>query len=382
MPKILRVITRLNIGGPAIHVANLCDLAERGFETVLVHGAPGPEEGDMAYLLEGRSVRTCVLPDLVRPISPRRDVKVLWQLIRLIRRERPDIVHTHTAKAGMLGRVAAVLGRVPQICHTYHGHVFHGYFSAPGSRLFVAVERMLAAFTTRMLVLGPGQREEIAGILRLPPSRFAVVPLGFDLAGLAQPRAGGPDAWYPAATRPLIAIVGRLAPIKNHELFLDVLGRLQAQGHPFTAFVIGDGARRVDLMRRAADQGLADRVLFTGWIRDLAPAYHAIDYVFLTSRNEGTPVALIEAMAAGRIVLATDVGGVKDVVRDGTNGFLVRGFSPRDFAQRFLEVHRLPASDLARIAAEARRTAAAYDVQRLLTNMARLYAGRGEGAGR
>jgi glycosyltransferase involved in cell wall biosynthesis len=172
-----------------------------------------------------------------------------------------------------------------------------------------------------------------------------------------------------------IAIVGRLTPIKNHHMFLEVLEALRARGLAFSAYVIGDGELRADLAREVAALGLAGHVVFTGWIRDLGPAYSAIDYLFLTSRNEGTPVAILEAMAAGKFVIATAVGGVGDLVRDGANGFLVPDSGPESFVRRFLEAHSLAESAKARIAQAARETAAAYSVERLLSNIDMLYRG-------
>lgn len=371
MKTIIRIIARLNIGGPAIHIANLCGLDKRGYRTVLIYGSTGDGEGDMSYLLEGKNVEAFHVPELGREISPLRDLAALWKIIRIMWRVHPDIVHTHTAKAGMVGRLAAKLAGVKQVYHTFHGHVFHGYFSPAKTKLFIAIERFLARFTTRIIVLSQRQRNEIQRVLCLPEDKLIITPLGFDLERLLriESRVVNRHASEPTA----IGVVGRLTGIKNHGMFVDSLARINRKGTAFRGFIIGDGELRQELGRRVHEQGLEERVEFTGWKKDLAPVYENLDYLFLTSLNEGTPVAVIEAMAGGVLVIATDVGGVGDIVSDGESGFLVPSNDPEKLAERFAEVHSLPVERKKMIIENARECAMAFSKKKLLENIDRLY---------
>ncbi|NDJ86156.1 MAG: glycosyltransferase family 4 protein, partial [Chloroflexi bacterium] len=215
--KVMRIIARLNVGGPAIHVISLTGLLrEPDFESILVCGHIDETEGDMQYLAEERGIEPVIIPTLGRDISLLRDIGTIWQLYRLIRRYRPVIVDTHTAKAGFVGRIAAWLARVPVRLHTFHGHVFHGYFGPRKTQLFLMLERLCARLSSRIITISPGLRDELVNTYHIAPAaKFVVVPLGFDLAPLTArpPRASNP-------TR-VVGIVGRLVPIKNHKLFLD-----------------------------------------------------------------------------------------------------------------------------------------------------------------
>ena len=332
---VARVITRLNIGGPSIQAVRLTTALEPyGFSTVLFHGRLGAGEGDMSYLVPaGTDAR--FVPTLCRPLSPIDDLRTLVRLYREFRRLRPRIVHTHMAKAGMLGRLAAAAynlsrGRAPRarIVHTYHGHVLDGYFSAGATRLFIGLERGLARLSDRLIAISPAIRAELVQHYRIGRDRqYCVVPLGFDLSTFAAvndaTRAAARLALNIADHVPVIATVGRLTAIKQPRLFLDVV-RLVARHHPrVIALVAGDGELRGDVESYAAELGISDRVRLLGWRKDLATIYAATDVFLLTSRNEGTPVALIEAMASGTPGVSTDVGGVKDVVESDAVGVLV-----------------------------------------------------------
>jgi len=325
--KIVRVIARLNVGGPAIHVVLLsARLRAAGYETILVKGTEAPSEGDLVGFARELGVEPVVVPEFGREIRWWDDAIAFWKLLRLIRRERPDIVHTHTAKAGMLGRVAASLAGVPLVVHTFHGHVFHGYFSPARTRLFVAIERWLARRTHRLVAVSERVRAEVLahGVGR--PERFHVVPVGLDLARFAEcdPRRGELRRELGlSADAPLVGIVARLVPIKRHEVFLTAAAAVAGRLPACRFLVVGDGERRPELERIARELGLADRVRFLGWRRDLERIYADLDVAVLTSANEGSPVSLIEAMAAAVSVVGPRVGGVPDVVDDGTTGVLV-----------------------------------------------------------
>jgi glycosyltransferase involved in cell wall biosynthesis len=316
--RVLRVIARLNVGGPAIHATLLTrELDPDRYESRLVAGSEDEQEGN--YLtLHGQTIDALhEVPALGREINPLRDLNALRELIRLIRTFRPHIVHTHTAKAGLLGRLAARWCRVPVIVHTFHGHVFHGYFSPAKTALFVGLERRLGRMTDRLITVSETVREEILARRIGRPGQFEVVRLGLDLRPFAacESRTGElrQELGLPAATR-IVVIVARLVPIKAHETFLDMAERLAPKYPDLVFLVVGDGERRAALEADARARGLADRVRFLGWRADLDRIYADADVVTLTSRNEGSPVALIEAMAAGRPVVSTRAGGVAELV--------------------------------------------------------------------
>ncbi len=319
--RVLRLIARLNVGGPARHVVWLNQaLSAEGLETLLVTGTVPAGEEDMSDFAAARGVTPVVIPSMSRELSPR-DFSTIWQLWRLMVRFGPDIVHTHTSKAGAVGRIAgllyrfftpaALLGRPRRVhfVHTYHGHVFRGYYGFWKTRLFLAVERILARLNTdRIVVLSAQQLGEIRddfGVGRR--EQFVVVPLGIDFDDLrGDSRAGEAlrEELGIGRGETVVGIVGRLTPIKNHDLFLRVAARERQRAR----FVIyGDGGDRAMLECRAAN------VIFAG-TRDAGEIYASLDVVALTSRAEGTPLAIIEAMASGKPVISTAVGGVVDLL--------------------------------------------------------------------
>jgi glycosyltransferase involved in cell wall biosynthesis len=369
---VLRVITRLNVGGPARHAILLTrDLDEHGFRSELIYGSVTEGEG----MIEPTRVRATFLPDLQRPVSPAADLRAARALSREIRARRPVIVHTHLAKAGTLGRLVAHRSRVPLIIHTFHGHVFEGYFSPSVAQAFVAIERGLARWTDAFIAISPRIRDEILALGVGRPSQWHVVPLGLELDPIIRAtvtraearRRLGLDPDYP-----VVGVVGRLVPIKDHSTFLMAAADL-LKSRPDVMFVIaGDGELRASI-ESEAKRLLRDRVRFLGWVQDLAGLYAALDLVVLTSRNEGTPVALIEAGAAGKAVVATSVGGVPDVVRDGTTGLLAPAGDPRAVAMQIAAL----LDDYSRAAAMGRAgrewVRDRYSVQRLVADTASLY---------
>lgn len=378
--KVLRVIARLNVGGPALHVAYLSEgLASRGYETTLVAGDVARGEASMAFVAEGRGVSVVRLPGLSREISPVHDVTAAIRLAGLIRTQRPDILHTHTAKAGAVGRLAAALAgraRPRVVLHTFHGHVLSGYFNAPGTAVFRGVETALARQSDALVAVSPQVRDDLVRIGIAPSSRFTVVRLGIDL----QPRVrnGRPreETLRELGISPgafVVAWFGRMTAVKRTDDLVDVLRRLYELGLDAVLLLVGDGADRERLEQRAHDLGVARRCFFLGYQDDVALWYAAADAVILTSANEGTPVTIIEALAAGRPVVATDVGGVQDVVRDGVDGFLVPVGDTASMAERLARIARDPA--LGRRLAETGRARILqrYAVERLVGDVDRLY---------
>jgi glycosyltransferase involved in cell wall biosynthesis len=337
--KIIRIIARLNVGGPAKHVVWLtAGLQSPECETLLVAGTVPPGEDDMGYFAEENGVTPLFVPEMTREISVK-DILTVWKLYGLFLRERPDIVHTHTAKAGTVGRIAGLLYRWttpaillghPRACrfvHTYHGHIFHSYYGAVKTRLFVTIEKILARLgTDRIIVISEQQRREIHDQFGVGhASQFAVIPLGLDtqvFANWQTRRQRFRDELGADENEMLVGIVGRLTEIKNHDLFLRSAALYQEQygkikdARRVRFVVIGDGHLRSVLEAQARVLGLADDVIFVGSRKDPEFFYPALDVVALTSRNEGTPLTLIEAMLNERPVIATTVGGVVDLAGD------------------------------------------------------------------
>jgi glycosyltransferase involved in cell wall biosynthesis len=378
--KVVRVIARLNMGGPALHVAYLtAGLRNRGYDTTLVAGTLARGEDSMAFVADERGVDVVTIPELGREISPLRDLLATIRLAGLIRRERPQILHTHTAKAGTVGRVAALLagpGRPPIVVHTFHGHVLRGYFGPLRSRFFRELERRLARNSTALVAVSPQVRDDLVELGVAPPEKFAVVRLGIELderVGSADGRAetrrylGIPDGRF------AVGWVGRMTAVKRGEDVLEGFKLLRDRGVDATLCLVGDGPDRAQLERKAHDLGVVRDTLFLGYQEDVAPLYAAFDALVLPSGNEGTPVSVIEALAAGRPVVATRVGGVPDVVRDGEDGFLVDAGATDELAERLSRLAADPALRERLGAAGRARVVPRYAVDRLVDDVDRLY---------
>tara|TARA_B100000315_G_scaffold256889_1_gene304025 strand:- start:4166 stop:5326 length:1161 start_codon:yes stop_codon:yes gene_type:complete len=371
------VIARLNVGGPARHVILLtAKLDADAYSTLLVTGRAAPTEGTMRSFSEEFGVEPQLMVGLGRKISPWRDLLVLIRLYRLCVRYRPHVVHTHTAKAGVVGRLAAYLAGVPVIVHTYHGHIFHGYFSPAKTWVFLAIERWLGRFTHRLVTVSEAVRRDLLRLEICKPDRVVVIPLGLQLEPLlsCERRRGelrselglGEDT-------PLVGIIARLVPIKAHEVFLDAAARVAAR-EPLSRFLlVGDGERRGELEALVDRLGLRERVQFLGWREDLDRVLADLDIVALSSRNEGSPVCLIEAMAAARSVVATRAGGVGDVVEDGVTGCLVEVDNAQQMAQSILALLGDPKRRAKMGQAGRRRVYPGFSSQRLVDDIDRLY---------
>ena len=341
--RVLRVISRLNIGGPAVHVAMLGRPSSAGrFDSKLVTGVENPGEGTMLDLVRGQGIEPIVIPEIADSASlGPRDAIALWKLMRVVRQFRPHIIETHTAKAGLLGRLAGRLTGTPVLIHTFHGHVLHGYYSPTANTLLRWAERALASMTTRIIAVSDQVRLDLIGYGVATPDKITVVPLGLDLAPFmdGQQRRGQfkTELGVPQDA-PLVGIVGRIFSIKNHALFVDAAVRV-LQKIPDARFVIvGDGILRGDIEDRINRAGVAGCVFITGWRQDLPAIYASLDVLAVTSNNEGTPFAAIEAMAAGVPVVATNVGGMPDLVHDGETGLLVPPRDAEAFSRALIEI--------------------------------------------
>ena len=381
---VVRVITRLNIGGPAIQAARLSPaLQPRGFDVTLIHGSLGHGEGDMSYLLAPET-RTIFLPALAREINPWSDLRALAALYRILKQQRPLIVHTHMAKAGSLGRIAATLynltrGSQPRarIVHTYHGHVLEGYFGGLKTTMFIAFERLLAHLSDALVAIAPAIRNELLNEYRIGTAeKYHLIPLGFDLQGFAaiddRARAAARHELKISSDAPVVTTVGRLTAIKDQAKLLTIAREIANHRPDVVILIVGDGELRNQLEAKAAALRLTGNVRFLGWRRDLATIYAATDVFALTSRNEGTPVALIEAMASGVPGVATNVGGVPTVIADSSMGVLTELDDDAAFVAGVMRLldddHRSNMSVRAR-----EHVLAHFDSRRLVGDIERLY---------
>lgn len=379
----MRIIARLNIGGPAIQAITLTqELEAHGFRTRLVRGVEDPAEGNMDYLAQERGIRPTLIPTMRRDPGPG-DLTALLRLVLLMWRDQPAIVHTHAAKGGTLGRVAALLAfplrsRRPLMIHTYHGHSLTGYFAGRTAGFYRLVEMLLARGTDVLLAVSAEVREDLVELGVAPPSRFRVMPLGFDLSPFTedvqrdQRRRSLREEWGAGDGDVVITLIARLVPIKRVDRFLAVARQL-AHRADVRFVVVGDGELRDELTRSADAAALGERIVWAGFRRDIPDVCFASDIVMLTSDNEGTPVSLIEAQAAATPVAATDVGGVRSVVAQGVSGVIVGADDVDGLARAVAELADDAGLRRRMGAAGRRRATAEYTLERLAADHARLY---------
>lgn len=383
--RVLRIIARLNIGGPARHTVILNEGLQRlGYETLLVYGAVGAREGSFERLAADRSLASLSIPHLGRRIKAFDDVRAFAQILRLLYRWRPDIVHTHTAKAGTLGRLAALAYNATRfrrqrcaVVHTFHGHVFSGYFGPVGSAAVQWIERILARFTDCIVTISNRQREDIVSRFRIARAdQTVMVPLGLELSDLVsrtmKQRGIRARLGFDASDF-VVGYVGRLVPIKDLGTLIESLALMRGARPHVRLVVVGDGEQRKQMERAVRSRNLHDAVRFLGWRDDLAAIYSALDVFVISSLNEGTPVSLIEAMAAGVPVVATAVGGVPDVVRDEVTGLLCPAGDPTALACAMTRVADDVESARARARAAREFVASQFDASRLVRDVDGLY---------
>ena len=379
--RVLRLIARLNMGGPALHVSYLArGLAERGYETMLGAGSLRAGRG-----LDG------VRAGLARRRGRRREAPAARAFGRcgsacvprdpdLIRRFRPHILHTHTAKAGAIGRAAArVAGaaRPPIIVHTFHGHVLRGYFDPVRTAAYTRVERDLARMTTRLVAVSPEVRDELVGLGVAPVEKFTVIRLGIDLdSRIVRGEGDGAELRRLFGVPPetfVVGWIGRMTAIKHLPDVLGAFALLRERGVDARLCLVGDGPDRELVERRAHELGIAREILFVGYQQDVAPYYGLFDALLLPSGNEGTPVVAIESLAAGTPVVATAVGGVPDVVENGTDGFLAPVGDVEALAGALERLARNPELRAEMGRAGRARTLPRYRVDRLVDDVDALY---------
>lgn len=376
--RIARVIARLNVGGPAIHVTLLnAGLAKEKFESILITGTENEGEGSMlSYALE-HGVQPVNIPEIVGDASLKlRDLSALFKLYKLFRQFRPHIVHTHTAKAGFLGRVAARLAGVPYVVHTYHGHILYGYYGPLKNLLLRWLETFCGWLSTAIIAISVQVKDDLVRYSVAPSQKIRIIPLGLELEAFLnceKHRGKFRDELKLDGNTPLVGIVGRIFPIKNHRLFLEAAAKVQ-QIVPETRFVIvGDGVLRAEMESYAQELRLASNVIFTGWRRDLTRIYADLNVLVISSDNEGTPVSAIEAMASGCTVVATRVGGLPDIIVNGESGLLVPPKDADSLAKAILSVIQNP-TEAKRLASQARETARnCFAKERLITDIENFY---------
>ncbi len=353
MPRVLRIINRLNLGGPTYNAANLTKYLDGDFETLLVSGMTDESEESSEFILNKLDLHPVYIKEMYRELNPLRDYKAYFKLREIIREFKPDIVHTHAAKAGAVGRLAAHHEGVPVIVHTFHGHVFHSYFGALKTRMFLEIERYLAGKTHAIVTLSEIQKGELAHQFKVAPHhKFEIIPLGFDLSRFTEnkeeKRKAFREKYNVSDDEILISIVGRLVPIKNHPMFLKALKIVSEKTtKKIRAFIIGDGEDRANIEKMATDLGLkfnnADLrekniLTFTSWIKDVDVSNAGSDIIALTSFNEGTPVSLIEAQASGKPIVSTRVGGIANIVIEGETALLCESDDVATFAAHLLSL--------------------------------------------
>jgi len=372
--RVMRIVTRLNVGGPARQILGLEPaLTRRGVHEVLVAGVCDASEADLAELLGYTAVRR--IDSLGRAPSPSADARAFATLARAIGRFRPHVVHTHMAKAGALGRAAALVRRVPVRVHTYHGHTLHGYFSAGDRARMVFAERRLAAVSSALVAVSRRVAEDLQGAGVGRPDQYRILSPGLDLAPFTAGEPGGAlrRRLRIGSTDPVIGFVARLVPVKRVDVLLESVATVLDRVPTAHLVIAGDGPDMA-LVReaRARRADLADRIHPVGWIHDMARFYADVDLVVLTSENEGTPISLIEAGAAGLPVVASRVGGVPEVVDDGRTGLLVPSGDSVAFAAAVVRLIEAPQLR-ARLGSEARRRSDRYSSERLADETLALY---------
>lgn len=390
--RVLRIINRLNIGGPTYNVAYLSKFLGPKYETKILAGMIEPGEGSSVYVLDALGLNHTLISTMFRKISLLNDWKSFRQIQKIINEFKPDIIHTHAAKAGALGRAAALFcsHKTKVIVHTYHGNVFDGYFSKFKSLVFLYIERVLAKYSSAIVSISPLQKKELVQKYAITkPEKIHIIPLGFMLdhfsEGLNHKRVKIREEFKITEHRPLVVITGRLTAIKNHKFFIDVISYCKKElCQPFSALIVGDGELRDELMRYAKDKGLTTAfvlpedqdtdIVFTSFRKDIDAINAAADLVALTSINEGTPVSIIEAMAAGRPIITTPVGGVSDFIENQVSGVICEA-NLTIFAN---EVGRLLADSSLREKLGSKASAsvkALFDYRRLVSDMDTLYTG-------
>jgi glycosyltransferase involved in cell wall biosynthesis len=352
MPRVLRIINRLNLGGPTYNAALLTRFMSPEFETLLVAGKKLDAEESSEFIIEELGLSATIIQEMQRELNPLNDYASFQKIKKIIREFKPDIVHTHAAKAGALGRLAARQMRVPVVVHTFHGNVFHSYFSPFKTKFILRAERYLAKKSSAIVAISEQQKEDLINYKICPSENIAVIPLGFDLTKFREEqdekRKNFRSHYSINKDEVAIGIIGRLVPIKNHALFLEALKNVMTRTtKKVRAFIIGDGEERDKLETLAGSLHLpfnksndasVSVLTFTSWIKNIDWAMAGLDIVAMTSFNEGTPVSLVEAQAAGKPIVSTNVGGIKNIVSVNETAFLSESGDVEQLSENLLRL--------------------------------------------
>lgn len=386
MIRVLRVMHRLSISGPSLHAYYLSEYLDERFHTKILSGQLTEGEASPDYILEKMKAPVHYLLSMEREINLLKDYKTLIEIRKIIRTYKPHIVHTHAAKSGALGRIAAWLEGVPVIVHTYHGHVFHSYFGRAKTLFFILLERMLSRISSRIITISNQQFNEIVHELRVTPKvKTRIIPLGFDFSRFDDPdgtkRASFRNEFGLSEKDIAICLAGRITAIKNHEMFIEALKIIfNTYPHHIYAFIVGDGelkSRLIEICNQSGIQiGITEdkksAIVFTSWRSDMPEVFNGIDINCLTSLNEGTPVTAIEGMYCKKPIVSTRVGGVPDLVANGKSGILTPSRNSAAFAEAVISL--IANEDLRqKMGEEARKSAYDFGVEKLITNISGLY---------
>lgn len=351
MKKILRIINRFNLGGPTYNAAYLTKYLETDYETLLIGGQHDESEKSSMHILDNLGLKPIIIPEMQRSLNPYKDQIAYKKIQNIIKEFNPDIVHTHAAKAGALGRRAAYKMGVKQIYHTFHGHVFHSYFGSFKTRIFKEIEKNLAKKSTKIIAISEIQKSELSKIHKIcPEKKIEVIPLGFDLERFNtdkdSKRKEFRKKWNLKENEIAIGIIGRLVPIKNHTFFIDAIQEvIKYSKVPIRAFIVGDGEEKQNIINYIKNKKLDFSLDYspatfhlTSWIKEIDKVNSGMDIICLTSLNEGTPVSLIEAQASGKPIVSTKTGGIENMVLENKTALLSEKNDLDNFSKNLLSL--------------------------------------------
>ena len=379
--KVLHLITRLDQEGSATNtLMTVAGLEKRGFAITLVYGKTVSLPREAVPLRDKIEMKE--IPALIRELAPYQDLLAFYQLWQFIRRGGFTVVHTRSSKAGILGRWAAWCAQVPVIVHTPHGHVFYGYFGWLTTRLFVWLERLTALVTDRIVTLTEREKAEHLQWKIARAEKFTTIPSGVELQSVSSPKSQVPSLKSQALSAktvdlgppssPLVGTVGRFEPIKGHRYLVEAIPLVLSQVPTARFLFIGDGPLRSLLEQQTVQLGVATQVTFTGWHEEPAALMACCDLIVLPSLNKGMGRVLVEAMALGKAIVASSVGGIPDLVQDGKNGILVPPADPPRLAQAIISL-LTDKSQTERMGAKGRYLAPTFSAELMLEKLEKLY---------
>ncbi len=349
--KVLRIINRFNLGGPTYNAAYLTKYLENDYETLLIGGQHDKSEESSMHIIENLGLKPIIISEMQRSINFKNDKIAFQKIQNIIKDFNPDIVHTHASKAGAIGRRAAYKAGVKQIYHTFHGHVFHSYFGAIKTNFYKKIERNLAKKSTKIIAISEVQKHELSDIHKIcPKEKIEVIPLGFDLERFSinkeEKRKKFRSEWKVKENEIAIGIIGRLVPIKNHKFFIDVIDEIIVKTNKkLRFFIVGDGEEKHKLVKYVNSKNIElstnqspATVQFTSWIKDIDIVNAGMDIICLCSKNEGTPVSLIEAQASGKPIVSTKTGGIENIVIENQTAFLSKKEDKIGFTENLLKL--------------------------------------------